>query len=81
MSERCIIDVEVFAVKVQVNLNDDVVKKIDSYAKAIGVSRSAVCAMWIGNAVLGVDKATETLQRVSDDMVKAMAQEKEKKKK
>lgn len=62
--------------KVQVNLNDDIVKKIDDYAKSIGVSRSAVCAMWIGNAVLGVDKATETLQRMSDDMVSQVKEEK-----
>lgn len=62
--------------KVQVNLNDDIVKKIDSYAKAIGISRSAVCAMWIGNAVLGLDKATETLQRMSDDMVSQVKEEK-----
>ena len=67
--------------KVQVNLNDDVVKKIDNYAKAIGVSRSAVCAMWIGNALLGVDKATETLQRMSDGLIDAATDEKEKKKK
>ena len=67
--------------KVQVNLNDDIVKKIDAYAGAIGVSRSAVCAMWIGNAVLGLDKATETLQRMSDGMVDAVTDEKEKKKK
>lgn len=61
--------------KVQVNLNEDIVKKIDDYAKLIGVSRSAVCAMWIGNAVVGVDKATETLQRMSDDMVKTLTEE------
>lgn len=67
--------------KVQVNLNDDIVKKIDAYAGAIGVSRSAVCAMWIGNAVLGVDKATETLQRMSDGLIDAATDEKEKKKK
>lgn len=60
--------------KVQVNLNDDIVKKIDQYAKSIGVSRSAVCAIWIGQAVLGVDKATEILQHVGTDVAKTIAQ-------
>lgn len=56
--------------KVQVNLNDDIVRKIDEYAKAIGISRSAVCAMWIGQSVLGVEKATEALQNMGVDVAK-----------
>lgn len=64
---------EVYVMKVQVNLNDDIVKKIDQYAKSIGVSRSAVCAIWIGQAVLGVDKATEILQNVGNDVAKTIA--------
>lgn len=64
--------------KVQVHLNDDIVKKIDEYAKSIGVSRSAVCAIWIGQAVLGVDKATEILKHVGDDVAKTIAKADEK---
>lgn len=64
---------EVYAMKVQVNLNEDIVKKIDQYAKSIGVSRSAVCALWIGQAVLGVDKAAEILQNVGSDVAKTIA--------
>jgi len=65
---------EVYIMKVQVHLNDDIVKKIDQYAKSIGVSRSAVCALWIGQAVLGIDKATEILQNVGNDVAKTIAQ-------
>lgn len=66
--------------KVQVNLNENLVKKIDAYAAAIGQSRSAVCAIWIGQAVLGIDKATELLQSVGTDVAKALGEEGSKKK-
>ena len=45
--------------KVQINLNDDLVKKIDDFAKQIGMTRSALCATWIGYGVLGIDKAMD----------------------
>lgn len=34
-------------IKVQVNLDENLVRKIDEYANCVGVSRSAVCAIWI----------------------------------
>jgi len=61
--------------RVQINLNDDLVKKIDEYAAAIGQSRSAVCAVWIGQAVLGIQKATETLQSMGVDVAKALEED------
>lgn len=33
--------------KIQVTLNDNLVKKIDDVAKIIGASRSSLCAMFI----------------------------------
>lgn len=33
--------------KVQVNLNDDLVKKLDEVSDIIGASRSSLCAMFI----------------------------------
>lgn len=45
--------------KVQINLNDDLVKKIDDFANQIGMSRSSLCATWIGYGVMGIDKAME----------------------
>lgn len=38
--------------RVQVNVSDDLVKKIDEYAKIMGVSRSALCSVWIGQIVM-----------------------------
>lgn len=61
--------------RVQVNLNEDIVKKIDEYAAAIGQSRSAVCAMWIGQNVLGIEKATETLEKMGIDVAKALEED------
>ena len=61
--------------RVQINLNDDIVRKIDEYAAAIGQSRSAVCAMWIGQNVLGIEKATATLERMGIDVAKALEED------
>ncbi len=52
--------------RVQVNLSDDMVKKIDGYAKQLGVSRSALCSMFIGQACLSYDKAYDAFSGVTD---------------
>lgn len=49
--------------RVQVNLNDELVKRIDNYAKMIGVTRSSLCAVYIGQGVLGYDKAFEMIEQ------------------
>lgn len=62
--------------RVQINLNEELVKRIDAYAAAIGQNRSSVCAMWIGQAALGIEKATETLEKMGVDVAKALAEDK-----
>lgn len=47
--------------RLQITVNDDLVKKIDKYAKMIGISRSAMCALWIGQGVVGYEKADELI--------------------
>lgn len=42
--------------RVQVSLSQEMVEKVDDYAKKIGVSRSALCSLLIGQGVLGFDK-------------------------
>lgn len=54
--------------RVQVNLNDNIVKRIDEYAAAIGLSRSQCCAYWIGQAVLSLDKSIDVLEQMGFDM-------------
>lgn len=61
--------------RVQVNLNDDLVKRIDEYAAAIGLSRSAVCAMWIGQAALSTDTALQTLERMGVNVAAALMED------
>lgn len=47
--------------KLQVNVSDELVGRIDKYAQMMGVSRSALCAMFIGQGVMGYDKAYEAI--------------------
>ena len=43
--------------RVQVNLSDEMVCKVDLYAKKMGVSRSALCSMLIGQGIMSYDKS------------------------
>jgi len=57
--------------KVQVNVNDDLVKRIDYYAKKMGVSRSSLCGMFIGQAVMTYDKSFDILDNVAKSQMKS----------
>lgn len=45
----------------QINLSDEMVEKVDFYAKKIGVSRSAFCSMLIGQGVMAYDKSMDVI--------------------
>lgn len=62
--------------RVQVNVSDDLVKKIDEYAKVMGVSRSALCSVWIGQAVMGMDRSFQVVQSMGDKLGEALLAEK-----
>lgn len=55
--------------KLQVNVNDDLVKEIDDYAKAIGMSRSSLCAYFIGQGMFGIKEGV----RLSEKHIKEVA--------
>ena len=57
--------------KVQVMLNDDMVSKLDSYAKQIGVSRSSLCAVIIGQYVMSTDKIYQQTQDAINNTIKS----------
>lgn len=57
--------------KVQVMLNDDMVSKLDSYAKQIGVSRSSLCAVIIGQYVMSSDKIFQQTQDAINNTIKS----------
>lgn len=55
--------------RVQVNVDDEMVKKIDAYAKKMGVTRSALCSVFIGQGIMGYEKSFEVLDRVGEKLV------------
>lgn len=43
--------------RIQVSLSDDMVARVDKLAESYGVTRSALCSMYIGQMVDGTEKA------------------------
>lgn len=64
--------------KLQVSANDQMVEKIDFYAGLMSVSRSALCAMLIGQGLMGLDKAREVVDHMVPDLEKAAKEQSEK---
>lgn len=62
--------------RVQVNLSDSMVERVDSYAKLMGVSRSALCSMLIGQGVMNFEKSMDIIgsfgDKLSDAFEKAL---------
>lgn len=49
--------------RIQVNVSDEMVKRIDEIASLLGVSRSAMCAFFVGQGVFSYEKVLS----VTDD--------------
>lgn len=45
--------------RVQVNVADELVQQLDEYAKAVGLSRSALCGYFIGQGMFSLQKGLE----------------------
>ena len=54
--------------RVQVNVSDDLVERIDFYAKKMGTSRSALCSLFIGMGMIGLEKSNTILDNIGDKM-------------
>ena len=54
--------------KVQVNVSDEMVERVDLYAKKMGVSRSALCSMLIGQGIMGYDKSMDIISSFGEKM-------------
>lgn len=52
--------------RVQVNLSDEMVTRVDKYADMMGVSRSALCSMFIGQGIMAYDKSISMLENVGE---------------
>lgn len=62
--------------RVQVNLSDEMVKKVDAYASKMGVSRSALCSMLVGQGIMGYDKSMDLISILGDKLGDSLLAEK-----
>lgn len=59
--------------RVQVNLSDEMVKRIDEYSSSIGLSRSALCAVAVGqymDNIKKVDSVVKDFAKMVEEQVK-----------
>ena len=52
--------------RVQVNLSEEMCFDVDKYAKMMGVSRSALCSILIGQGIMGYNKGMEVLDGLAE---------------
>lgn len=62
--------------RIQVNLSDEMVSKVDSYATKMGVSRSALCSMLVGQGIMGYDKSMDLISVLGDKLGDSLLAEK-----
>lgn len=62
--------------RVQVNLSDEMVCKVDLYAKKMGVSRSALCSILVGQGIMSYDKSMDLLTLIGDKVGDSLLAEK-----
>lgn len=62
--------------RVQVNLSDEMVAHVDRYAKSMGVSRSALCSMLIGQGIMSYNKSMDILEVLGDRLGDSLLAEK-----
>lgn len=62
--------------RVQVNLSDEMVERVDLYAKKMGVSRSALCSMLVGQGIMGYDKSMDVISLIGDKLGDSLLAEK-----
>lgn len=56
-------------VRVQVNISEEMVQKIDEYAQKMGVSRSALCSVFVGQGIMSYEKYNDLLKVISDKVL------------
>lgn len=45
--------------RVQITLTEDMFNRLDTYAKKMGVTKSMLCTMWVGQYVMTLDTGFE----------------------
>ena len=56
--------------RIQVNLGNPLLQKVDKLAEMCGVSRSALCSMLISQGVLAYDKSFEVMDSFKESIPK-----------
>ena len=62
--------------RIQVNLSDEMVSKVDAYATKMGVSRSALCSMLVGQGIMSYDKSMDLISILGDKLGDSLLTEK-----
>lgn len=62
--------------RLQVNISENMLKKIENYSSEFGISKSAFCSMLIGQGILGLDSTKDVLTNLSLDLLSKQKQEK-----
>ena len=62
--------------RIQVNLSDEMVSKVDAYATKMGVSRSALCSMLVGQGIMSYDKSMDLISILGDKLGDSLLAEK-----
>ena len=60
----------------QVNLSNEMVERVDFYAKKMGVSRSSLCSMLVGQGIMGYDKSMDVISLIGDKLGDSLLAEK-----
>lgn len=61
--------------RIQVNLEETMIDKVDAYAKALGVSRSAFCAFVVGQYVWSLEKGMESVGVSAQEVLAKVAED------
>lgn len=64
--------------KIVITVSTDMANRIDLYCQKMGVSRSALCGMLIGQGIMGYDKSFEVVDRMGGSLANSIAKETEK---
>lgn len=62
--------------RVQVNISDEMVSRVDDYANKMGVSRSALCSMLVGQGIMSFDKSMDIIDILGNKLGDALLSEK-----
>lgn len=58
--------------RITITVSDESVEKLSYYGEKMGMNRSALCAYFVGQGLLGMDKAYSMLDKVASDMSEEM---------